>query len=242
LTLSNIIERCNRKRRECDSTIVGETLFLFEGLSEVKLIPMREFLSLVTSRRSIRRFHEGKISRDKLNRILESGVHAPSAHNAQPWQFYILEESETKRRLAKAMGVAFRQDLENDGETAETIELVVKESIERFSTAPALVLACLSMDTMDVYSDERRQQAEFIMGVQSVAAAVQNILLAAHAEGLGACWFCAPLFCQETVQETLKIPSDVYPQALVALGKPAESPLMPPRHRLEEIVFFDSKK
>ncbi len=140
------------------------------------------------------------------------------------------------------MGVAFRQDLENDGETAETIELVVNESIERFSTAPVLILACLSMDTMDVYFDEKRQQAEFIMGVQSVAAAVQNILLAAHAEGFGACWFCAPLFCQETVQETLKIPNDVYPQALVALGKPAESPLKPPRHRLEEIVFFDSEK
>lgn len=203
---------------------------------------MQDFYDFVLSRRSVRNYREKAISPEQIVRILKAGMWAPSAHNAQPWRFYVLESSEKKRQLAEAMGVAFRRDLENDGETAETIELVVKESIERFSTSPILILVCLSMDTMDVYSDERRQQAEFVMGVQSVAAAVQNILLAAHAEGLGACWFCAPLFCQGIVQETLKVPSEVYPQALVTLGESAESPLTPPRRRLEEIVVFDSEK
>lgn len=203
---------------------------------------MQDFYDFVLSRRSVRNYREKAISSEQIARILKAGMWAPSAHNAQPWRFYVLESSEKKRQLAEAMGVAFRRDLENDGETAETIELVVKESIERFSTSPILILVCLSMDTMDVYSDERRQQAEFVMGVQSVAAAVQNILLAAHAEGLGACWFCAPLFCQGIVQETLKVPSEVYPQALVTLGESAESPLTPPRRRLEEIVVFDSEK
>ncbi len=203
---------------------------------------MQDFYDYVLSRRSVRNYREKTISPEQISRILRAGMWAPSAHNAQPWRFYVLESTETKRQLAQAMGGAFRRDLENDGETAETIDLVVNESIERFSSAPTLVLVCLSMDTMDVYSDERRQQAEFVMGVQSVAAAVQNILLAAHAEGLGACWFCAPLFCQGIVQEILKIPGDVYPQALVALGEPAELPLTPPRRRLDEIVVFDSKK
>ena len=199
-------------------------------------------MELIRARRSIRRYADRPVDRGTIEECLEAARLAPSAENAQPWRFYILESTDSKRQLAKAMGTAFRRDLVKDGETAETIELVVNESIERFSTAPFLVLVCLSMDTMDVYSDERRQQAEFIMGVQSVAAAIQNILLAAHAEKLGACWFCAPLFCQEIVQETLKIPSDVYPQALIALGEPAESPVTPSRRRLEEIVFFDSKK
>jgi F420 biosynthesis protein FbiB-like protein len=203
---------------------------------------MQDFYDFILSRRSVRHFRKESISSEQIGRILKAGIWAPSAHNAQPWRFYVLESTETKRQLAEVMGAAFRRDLEKDGETTETIELVVNESIERFSTAPTLILVCLSMDTLDVYSDERRQQAEFIMGVQSVAAAVQNILLAAHAEGLGACWFCAPLFCQAIVQETLKIPKDVYPQALVALGEPAESPLTPPRRPLDENVFFDSKK
>ncbi|MHA2428811.1 MAG: nitroreductase family protein [Candidatus Hermodarchaeia archaeon] len=203
---------------------------------------MQDFYDFILSRRSVRHFRKESISSEQIGRILKAGIWAPSAHNAQPWRFYVLESTETKRQLAEVMGAAFRRDLEKDGETTETIELVVNESIERFSTAPTLILVCLSMDTLDVYSDERRQQAEFIMGVQSVAAAVQNILLAAHAEGLGACWFCAPLFCQAIVQETLKIPKDVYPQALVALGEPAESPLTPPRRPLDENVFFDNKK
>ncbi len=203
---------------------------------------MQAFYDFVLSRRSVRHFRRKLISSEQISRILTAGIWAPSAHNAQPWRFYVLESVEAKRQLAEAMGAAFRRDLEKDGETTETIELVVSESIERFSTAPILVLVCLSMDTLDVYSDERRQQAEFVMGVQSVAAAVQNILLAAHAEGLGACWFCAPLFCQAVVQETLMIPRDVYPQALVALGEPAESPVTPPRRPLAENVFFDSKK
>jgi F420 biosynthesis protein FbiB-like protein len=203
---------------------------------------MQDFYDLVLSRRSVRHFQKKSVSSEQIRRILKAAIWAPSAHNAQPWQFYVLESADTKRQLAEAMGAAFRQDLEKDEETTETVELVVNESIERFSTAPLLVLVCLSMDTLDVYSDDRRQQAEFVMGVQSVAAAVQNVLLAAHAEGLGACWFCAPLFCQAIVQDTLKIPSDVYPQALVTLGEPAESPLAPPRRPLDENVFFDNKK
>jgi coenzyme F420-0:L-glutamate ligase/coenzyme F420-1:gamma-L-glutamate ligase len=203
---------------------------------------MQDFYDFVLTRRSVRSYHEKSVSREQIAKILKAGMWAPSAHNAQPWRFYVLESTETKRQLAEAMGAAFRRDLVKDGETAETIELVVNESIERFSTAPILILVCLSMDTMDVYSDERRQRTEFVMGVQSVAAAVQNILLAAHAEELGACWFCAPLFCQGLVQETLNIPSEVYPQVLVALGEPAELPLTPPRRRFEDIVFFDSEK
>ena len=63
--------------------------------------------------------------------------------------------------------------------------------------------------------------------MQSLGAAMQNLLLAAHAKGLGACWFCAPGFCKETVRAVLKIPDEVEPQALIAMGYPAEKP---PRH------------
>jgi len=77
------------------------------------------------------------------------------------------------------------------------------------------------------------------MATQSLAAAIQNILLAAHAKGLGACWFCAPLFCQETVRRVLGMPDEVEPQALIVIGYPAEQPEPPPRKSLKEIVFKD---
>ena len=65
--------------------------------------------------------------------------------------------------------------------------------------------------------------------------AVQNLLLAAHAMGLGACWRCAPLFCGETVIDTLKLPQHWHPQALVTLGYPDEDGKTPSRLSLSEV-------
>jgi len=60
------------------------------------------------------------------------------------------------------------------------------------------------------------------MAVQSVALAAQNLLLMAHAEGLGACWVCAPLFCPDVVRDVLSLPADWEAQGLITMGYPAE--------------------
>jgi len=156
-----------------------------------------------------------------VQRLLEAAIWAPSAHNRQPWRFAILGLPETRQKLAAAMGERLRADLTADGAAPELIERDVSRSYSRISGAPLAILVCLSMADMDRYPDARRNEAEYIMAVQSVAMAVQNLLLAAHAEGLGACWLCAPLFCSELVRLTLDLPSDWQPQALITLGYPA---------------------
>ena len=78
------------------------------------------------------------------------------------------------------------------------------------------------MAEMDVYSDEKRSYNERVMAVQSTAMAGQNLLLAAHEVGLGACWMCAPLFCPDVVQQTLDLPDDWQPQGIIAMGYPAQ--------------------
>jgi nitroreductase len=75
------------------------------------------------------------------------------------------------------------------------------------------------------------------MAVQSVAMAVQNLLLAAHAEGLGACWMCAPLFCPDTVREAMGLPEDWEAQAVITLGYPASAGKSPVRRPLSEVVL-----
>ena len=89
---------------------------------------------------------------------------------------------------------------------------------------------------MDHYLDHKRAQAEHLMAVQSVAMAVQNLLLAAHAEGLGACWMCAPLFCPDVVAQALALPTEWQAQALVTLGYPASAGKPPVRRPLAESV------
>ncbi len=203
---------------------------------------MQEFYEFVTSRRSIRQLQQAPISRDRLKRILSAGRWAPSAHNAQPWRFFVLQTENRKVQLAKAMGRAFRQDLEADGEAPELVDDLVQATVDRFSSAPVLVLVCLTMGPMDSYPDKKRQQTEFMLAVQSIAAAIQTILLAAHVEGLGGCWFCAPLFCPEAVQQALGLSEEFVPQALLTLGEANETPDPPIRQPFEEVVMFLGEK
>ena len=70
---------------------------------------------------------------------------------------------------------------------------------------------------------KRAQRLEWLMAAQSTALALGNLLLAAHHEGLAACWMCAPLFAPDIVRDVLDLPADWEPQALITLGYPAET-------------------
>lgn len=198
-----------------------------------------EAFEAILTRRSIRRYRPNRVPVKLVRRILEAATWAPSAHNAQPWRFVVLGDAEAKRKLAEVMAEEYELDLKRDGVPAEKREEIVGLSIERFTSAPILITVCLTMRDMDRYPDEERRRAEYKMAVQSVAAVAQNILLIAHTEGVGACWFCAPLFCQERVRNVLRLPEDIEPQALIALGYPDEKPDAPPRLPLEEVVSYN---
>lgn len=194
-------------------------------------------VKIIKERRSIRRYLLKNVPQEIIARIIDAARWAPSAHNAQPWRFLVIFDPEVKRRLAEAMASDWLRDLERDSVPPEEAKRLTEESIKRFSEAPVLIIAAITMREMHRYPDRRRQKFEHLMATQSLAAAIQNLLLAAHAEGLGACWFCAPLFCQEIVRRVLGMPLDVEPQALITIGYPAESPEPPPRKPLKEIAF-----
>jgi coenzyme F420-0:L-glutamate ligase / coenzyme F420-1:gamma-L-glutamate ligase len=94
------------------------------------------------------------------------------------------------------------------------------------------------MSEMDSYPDEKRQQAECTMAMQSVAAAGLQLLLAAHAEGLGGVWVCSPLFAQETIQKTLDLPATWQPQGMFFVGYSVEIPEARERKSIENISLF----
>lgn len=178
---------------------------------------------LVRSRRALRRYTAEPVARELVERLLETAVWAPSAHNRQPWRFAVLTTLANKEKLAHAMGQRLRTDRTADGDQPDVIERDVARSFARITGAPVAIVVCLSMRDMDSYPDDRRQQAERDMAMQSVAMAAQNLWLLAHAEGLGCCWLCAPLFVPHLVQQTLALPADWEPQGLMTLGWPAEA-------------------
>lgn len=186
-------------------------------------------------RRSIRRYTAAPIHETAIMRLIEAAITAPSAHNRQPWRFVLLKDA-AKTRLAQAMAKRLREDRTRDGHDPTIIDQDAARSITRITSAPAAILVCLSMEDMDVYPDRRRAAAERQMAVQSTAMAMQNILLAAHAEGLGASIMCAPLFCADTVRDVLSLSAAWEPQALITLGYPANSGRPYRRHPIQDVV------
>lgn len=179
-------------------------------------------LNLIKSRRSIRRYTDQPVSQEAIFRLLEAAHWAPSAHNRQPWRFAVVTDRVKKEHLAGAMGSRLRADRTADGHDPADIERDVTRSYARLTGAPVLIIISTSLVEMDSYRDERRARHEWLMAAQSTAMAAQNLLLLAHAEGLAACWVCAPLFVPEVVRETLDLPEDWEPQGLITLGYAAE--------------------
>lgn len=184
---------------------------------------MQDTLESIRARRSLRRYDARPVATELVDQLLEAAIWAPSAHNRQPWRFVVISGAATKHRLATAMGEQLRRDLAAHGLPADFIERDAGRSYARLTAAPLLILLSLSLADMDAYPDERRARNEALMAAQSTAMAGQNILLAAHALGLGACWLCAPLFCPETVRRTLDLPDDWQPQGLITVGYASET-------------------
>jgi F420 biosynthesis protein FbiB-like protein len=195
------------------------------------------FDGLVRGRRSVRRYQDRPVDVETVRALLEAGGWAPSAHNRQPWRFAVLTDTDAKQTLATRMGTLLRRARLADGDETEAIEGDVQRSYARITAAPLVIVAFLTMEDMDTYPDRRRSNAEHLMAVQGVAMAVNNILLAAQARGLGACWMCAPLFCSEAVVDAVRAPSHWQAQALLTLGYPGSGCKPAIRKPLSDLVL-----
>jgi F420 biosynthesis protein FbiB-like protein len=194
--------------------------------------------NFLRTRRSIRRFKPDPVPDPVIQNLLATAVFAPSAHNRQPWRFAVVADSSIKAKLADAMAVDFQRDLEADNLPNEEIQKRITRSRERILSAPVIILLSLDMSEMDVYPDTKRSKAEYLMAVQSVANAGMQLLLAAHAEGLGGVWVCSPLFVQETIQNVLGLPETWEPQGMLYIGYPLEIPEARERKPISEITLF----
>jgi F420 biosynthesis protein FbiB-like protein len=196
--------------------------------------------NFLRSRRSIRRFKPVQVETSVLTRILETATHAPSAHNRQPWRFAVITNQHRKVHLSELLAVDFRRDLAGDGLDAVEIEARLERSRSRITASPVVIVLCMDMSEMDIYTDPagNRALAERAMAVQSVAAAGLQLQLAAHAEGLASVWTCSPLFTPQTVKTALDLPETWEPQAMFFLGYAAEMPKAKPLKALAEVVKF----
>jgi F420 biosynthesis protein FbiB-like protein len=205
-----------------------------EHQNVVKRSPL--LVETITGRRTVRSFQRRSMPRKVIEEAILAAGWAPSPHGRQPWRFVIVETLERRTMLADAMAADWQRQLELDGQPEEVVAIRLEKGRARLVDAPVLVLACLYLNDLDVYPDADRQEAERIMAIQSLGAAVQNLLLTVYAAGYDAGWMCAPLFCPEIVRDALGLDADLHPHALIPMGLPAKDPVRKPRMTLGELV------
>jgi coenzyme F420-0:L-glutamate ligase / coenzyme F420-1:gamma-L-glutamate ligase len=192
--------------------------------------------TLLRSRRSVRQYQNRAVSRTQLEQILEAARWAPSPHGRQPWRFVVLTRPELKLRLADQMGETWKRNLNMDGQDQKIVAIRLEKSRQRILSAPALIMPCLYLEELDHYPDEQRQADETTMAIQSIGAAIQNMLLMAYDLGLDSGWMCAPLFCPEVACAALELDSKLIPQALISIGYAAADPQRRERLPLEQLI------
>jgi coenzyme F420-0:L-glutamate ligase/coenzyme F420-1:gamma-L-glutamate ligase len=185
-------------------------------------------LEAIRSRRSLRQLSGRDVAHEVIDALLELAATAPAPHHTRPWR-YVIVLPRSRARLASSMSAAWRADLERDGHPAELIEKLLRKSERQITSAPALLLACLTDEGLRKWPDERRARNEWAMAQQSIGAAMQNVMVAAHAMGLSSYWISAPLFAPEACAEALGMPDGWVAQAFIVLGYAAEGVAPKPR-------------
>ena len=147
-------------------------------------------------------------------------VSAAAPHHTTPFRFGWLRDPARRTELLDAMADRWRADLTADGRPAEEIERRLARG-DILRRAPELVLPFLVPDGAQDYPDQPRRAAEQTMFTVAGGAAVQGLLVALAAEGLGSCWIGSTIFAEETVRAVLDLPTGWRPLGAVAVGYPA---------------------
>jgi len=168
-----------------------------------------DFYELVKARRSIRSFKSDPVDEDLLKRVLEAARLAPSWKNLQCWRFIVVRSEESKSGILAAIPDA------NPGKKA-------------IAAAPVAIVLCADPRLSGVMGDRYYYLVD--SGI-----AMEHLILAASAEGLGTCWI--GVFEENIIKSALAIPADWRVVALTPLGYPDQEPNPRPRKTIDEIVF-----
>lgn len=182
-----------------------------------------EVLKAIKTRRSIRRYKPDPIDDKAVQAVLEAGRWAPSWANTQCWRFIVVRDSKIKAQIADTL---FRGPggFENPG-------------IKAVNTVPVVIVICAQMGKSgcNPQGEIATEKGDWYMF--DTALAVQNMVLAAHALGLGTVIIGA--FDAPAAAKVVGVPEGYSLVTLFPLGVPDEEPPLRPRKELAEIVFQD---
>lgn len=193
----------------------------------------------VFGRRTIRSFVDRPVDRTVIDRCLAAAVTAPAPHHTTPWRFIVMEQTSARDQLLDAMAQQWRQDLADiDGFTTSSIDKRVARG-DVLRRAPVVILPFLELaGCAHVYPDQRRRGFERDLFMVAGGAAVENLLVALSAHGLGSAWISSTVFCPNVVATELTLPETWQPLGAIAVGHPVEAAQARPTRDLAEFVDY----
>jgi len=201
--------------------------------------------------KAVRKLRPDPIPDEVLRRVLEAATWAPTGGNRQPWRIVLVQDRAKKQRLGELYSRSWKAYVGHyHSAIPESLPAAARERTirtlkagnylaEHFGDTPAVAMFCFNPNHMAI--TDSKQPRPSVVGGGSVYTAVENLLIACRAEGLGC--VLTTLLCESEpeVRELLSIPDPWYTAAAVPIGYPVgrgHGPLT--RQPVEELVFLDS--
>lgn len=205
------------------------------------------FLDLAKGRRSIRKYADATVPDEDLEYFIQAAIQAPSGHNSQCWHFVAVKDKSIIEEMAKAVADTWEDVLKSapEGVTPEFIAGRRKGSTF-FTKAPLVIAvymtpsgpydveAAAGLTAMGMNEDDIMKRFGSF-DLLSIGAAVQNLLLAIHEKGYGACWMNHPTLAGERINEVLGVPADQRLISIIPVGIPDYAPREKRMKPLDEV-------
>ena len=207
-----------------------------------------QFKEIILGRRSVRKYEDKEVANDDILELIDCARYAPSDTNSQTWEFIVIKDKDKIKKVEEMTWDALHEKAKAAEERGfeRPAKMLLKSFgpyATAFSDAPALII-CLAtpyeskfrekvFDPINLVPDEVWREE----GIKSSCLAVQNLMLAAHAKGLGTCPMTGPvLLAEDRLRDYLHIEEGKTINMVVALGYPKETPKRLARKEVEEIV------
>lgn len=194
-----------------------------------------EIYNAINARRSIRKYSEQEIAQETIEKILNAGIQAPSSKNRQPWRFVVVSDS-AKEAMLEAMQQGIEREKTGEAALPNSANFIpaAEYTVEIMRQAPTTIFVLNTMGKSDSLITGMEDKFYEMANIQSIGAAIQNMLLEATELGLGSLWICDIYFAYKEIVEWLDTDEQLI--AAVSLGYPNETPNGRPRKKLADIV------
>lgn len=180
-----------------------------------------DIYEVMNTQRAVRQWTDEPVSRETITRVIEAATKAPSGSNLQPWAFVVITDDDKRQLLADAIRESFKQRFGGQRPDPEQIQDPAQRRMMRgafrlfdnFAAAPVLIIPCLH--------NIQAHAPESLLAGSSIYPSIQNLMLAARAEGLGTVLTTPQAGIRDLLASEIGIPDEATPVAIIPMGWPA---------------------